>query len=246
MKMRATSMQQQAPGSVRNSCFLNKNWGMETRTASRVAMAANTSLISFQENNELDQMQFYSSIHIIILIGKLSLVDLSRDVVDLLSSPATIAERKARKTFVENLMTIFLLLICMAQWRPAKRTNSAELPTCTREHTPAIFRYTETVSTSFSIHLKENKSIKLKILQYSIVLKLQKDLKLFFHFCVHAFLQEERLFLLTFYLISHIEAAQLSVTDALINALVPRPKEPTVLVDTNPVLTKAAGTASLK
>ena len=136
-------------------------------------MAANTSLISFQENNELDQMQFYPSIHIIILIGKLSLVDLSRGVVDLLSSPATIAERKARKTFVENLMTIFLLLICMAQWRPAKRTNSAELPTCTREHTPAIFRYTETVSTSFSIHLKENKS---KILQYSIVLiKLKKE-----------------------------------------------------------------------
>ena len=60
-----------------------------------------------------------------------------------ISSPETTAERKARKTLVENLRMIFLLLICMAQWRPANRTNSAVAPTCTREHTPAILRYTE-------------------------------------------------------------------------------------------------------
>ena len=65
------------------------------------------------------------------------------DLSFFLFPPETTAERKARKTLVENLRMMFLLLICMAQWRPANRTNSAVPPTCTREQTPAILRYTK-------------------------------------------------------------------------------------------------------
>ena len=52
------------------------------------------------------------------------------------------AARKARKTLVENLKTMFLLLICMAQWRPANSANMAVAATCTRAQIPPIFRYT--------------------------------------------------------------------------------------------------------
>ena len=57
---------------------------------------------------------------------------------------ATTADRKARNTFVLYLIMMVLLLICMAQWSPANMVNMAMLPTCTRAHTPPIFRYTET------------------------------------------------------------------------------------------------------
>ena len=81
---------------------------------------------------------FCHFIKIIILIGKLWIYEFVN-----FFPPETTAERKARKTLVENLRMMFLLLICMAQWRPANRTNSAVAPTCTREHTPAILRYTK-------------------------------------------------------------------------------------------------------